>query len=295
MWLSLTLVADAADAERLCEALLARGALSVSLEDADAGTARELARYGEPGAADCAPWPRSRLNALLPAGADPGRLMAECAADLGLERTPEHSLDRVADCDWVRLSRAQFEPIRVGRRLWIVPSWHRPPDPNAVNIALDPGAAFGTGSHATTQLCLEWLENNVMTGNSMLDYGCGSGILAIAAARLGAGRLVGVDLDPDALRAAADNARRNGVSIRWLDCAAPLAGRFDLVVANILAKPLCLLAPALVARIAPGGKIALAGVLESQIDGVVEAYAPYLALAPGAAREGWVRLDGTRE
>ena len=194
----------------------------------------------------------------------------------------------------MRLTQSQFDPIRISGRLWIVPSWHQAPDPTAINLELDPSLAFGTGSHPTTRLCLEWLEANVSPGVSVLDYGCGSGILGIAALKLGAGDVLGVDIDPAALTAAADNAARNQVSMRLAPSSAPLAETFDRVVANILTNPLMLLAPLLASRLKPGGRLALSGVLESQADQVIAAYAPHLPLLIGATHEGWVRLEGMK-
>jgi ribosomal protein L11 methyltransferase len=201
----------------------------------------------------------------------------------------------VAEQDWVRLTQSQFEPIRVNDRLWIVPSWHTAPDPAAINLELDPGLAFGTGSHPTTRLCLEWLCDKVSHGDTLLDYGCGSGILALAAAKLGATQVVGVDIDERALEAAAENATRNGVALHLVHSKQALDGQFDLVVANILTNPLCVLAPLIAGRVGPGGRLALSGVLASQAEQVIAAYAPHISLAVGATLDGWVRLEGARE
>ena len=195
----------------------------------------------------------------------------------------------------MQLTQSQFDPIRITDRLWIVPSWHEAPNPDAINIALDPGMAFGTGSHPTTQLCLEWLEAVVTPGATVLDYGCGSGILAIAASRLGAGRVAGVDIDDKAVDAARDNAERNQVNIELQISAKPLTDQFDLVVANILTNPLCVLAPALCAHVAPGGQLALSGVLDTQTQQVIDAYAPWIALHIGKIHDGWARLEGTKQ
>lgn len=292
MWLSVALVTDAGHADALADALLARGALSVTVEDADSGTARETAQFGEPGSAAPSPWPASRLSILVEPAAELGRMIAEAAAQAGLGVVPEYVVEELAEQDWVRVSRAQFVPARIGERLWIVPSWLAPPDPSAINVVLDPGMAFGTGSHATTRLCLEWLLAQVGRGATVLDYGCGSGILALAAAKLGAARVVAVDIDEQALRAAADNAARNAVRVEFVRAHARIAESFDLVVANILTKPLQLLAPVLCARLAPGGRLALSGVLESQAASVQESYRPWIALAVGAVDDGWVRLEG---
>ncbi|HCX32300.1 MAG TPA: 50S ribosomal protein L11 methyltransferase [Rhodocyclaceae bacterium] len=294
MWLSVVLATDAGHAEALSEALLARGALCVSVEDADAGTAREVAQFAEPGAPAAALWSMSRLDVLLDSGTDVGRTLTEAATEAGLGTLPDYTVTELEEQDWVRLARDQFVPIRIGERLWIVPSWATPPDPRAVNIILDPGLAFGTGSHATTHLCLEWLLEHAPGASAVLDYGCGSGILAVAAARLGARRVLAVDIDDQALRAAAGNAARNEVSIELAHSSRPIEGEFDLVVANILARPLQLLAPLLCARLAPGGRLALSGVLEAQAGSLCEAYRPWLSLSVGATREGWVRLEGIR-
>lgn len=291
-WRELSVVADAARAEILSDAFDARGALSVSVEDADAGTDRELPQFGEPGSPAQPLWPRSRVVALFAPGTDLAAVLAACLAAAGLPGDTAASVGEVAERDWVRLSQAEFAPIRVNQRLWIVPSWHGLPDPGAVNIRLDPGMAFGTGSHATTRLCLDWLCATVTAGHSVLDYGCGSGILAIAAAMLGARPVVGVDIDTQALAAARDNAERNGVAIEILHSSEPMDLRFDRVVANILTNPLCVLAPLLTARLRPGGRLALSGVLEAQAAAVCAAYAPYIPLAAAAAEDGWVRLEG---
>ncbi|MDR0634039.1 MAG: 50S ribosomal protein L11 methyltransferase [Azoarcus sp.] len=296
MWLSVSIQADAGRAEALSEALLEAGALSVSIEDADAGTAAETPQFGEPGQSPASLWAHSRVIALFESGAAVGELVTAAAAAAAFETVPPFGVDEVAEQNWVQLTQNQFAPLRIGERLWIVPSWHEAPDPDAINIQLDPGMAFGTGSHPTTHLCLEWLCENVRPGCSVLDYGCGSGILGIAAARLGAKAVLGLDIDEHALETARDNAARNGVAdaLRTQRPDTPLEATFDLVVANILTNPLCALAPAIAARIADGGRVALSGVLEQQAAQVIAAWAPWVALGIGAAREGWVRLQGRR-
>ncbi len=294
MWLSVSLLTDAAHAEVLSDALIAQGALSAIVEDADAGTEREEAQFGEPGSPGLPLWQRSRVVGLFAPCADLRQRVAAAVRDAGIAAAPAVEIVEVAEQDWVRLTQEQFEPIRINDRLWIVPSWHTAPDPAAINLILDPGMAFGTGSHPTTQLCLEWLCDVVRAGDSVLDYGCGSGILAVAAARLGAGWVLGVDVDENALVAARHNAECNGVVVEISHARKPLAENFSIVVANILTNPLCLLAPLLASRPRPGGRIALAGVLAAQAPQVVAAYAPFLALSVGAERDGWVRLDGRR-
>lgn len=292
-WQRVSLVVGGGEAERLADALEAAGALATEIADADAGTADESAVFGEPGA-EAALWNRCRVSALLGEEADAGAIVDEALGASGARVLAAASLDRVADADWVRETQRQFEPIRAGERLWIVPTWHRAPDPAALNIVLDPGAAFGTGSHPTTRLVLRWLEREVRPGDAVLDYGCGSGILAIAAMKLGAARAAGVDVDPLALEAARYNASRNGVELVLADAGSALDFAARLTVANILANPLRMLAPLLAAHTAPGGSMALSGILESQAAGVVEAYAPFAALRVEDEEDGWVLLAGTR-
>ncbi len=294
-WLSVSIAADAAHAEALSDALLALGALSVGMEDDDAGTERETPQFGEPGGAPAPLWARSRVIALFDKGADIPLIVAAAAGEAGLDATPPYAISEVAEQDWVRLTQSQFEPIRINDRLWIVPSWHRAPDPDAVNLELDPGLAFGTGSHPTTRLCLEWLCDHAHPGTSVLDYGCGSGILAIAAAKLGAGCVVGVDIDENALAAASGNAERNGVALRLSHSNHPLDMQFDIVIANILTNPLCMLAPLLAQRTLRGGRIALAGILSSQVGQVQDVYRPAFDLRIWAEKEGWSLLEGVRK
>jgi ribosomal protein L11 methyltransferase len=297
MWLSVAIPAVARHADALSDALLEQGALSVSVEDAQAGTPEETPQFGEPGCPTTPLWLHSRVIALFAADARIETVTAQIAAAcqaIGIDMPDDLEFEEVAEQNWVQLTQAQFDPIQINDRLWIVPSWHVAPDPAAINLVLDPGMAFGTGSHPTTRLCLEWLSQQIEGGESVLDYGCGSGILAIAAARLGAGPVLGVDIDENALSAAQDNATNNQVDLALRHSGAPLEETFDIVVANILTNPLCMLAPLLAARVAPGGRLALAGVLESQTEQVVAAYAPFIALSAGAIADGWVRLEGQR-
>lgn len=295
MWLSVAFATDAEHAEALSDALLARGALSVGVEDADAGTERETPQFGEPGHSPAPLWAHSRIVALFDKAADVPLIAAAAAGEAGLGATPPYDITEVAEQDWVRLTQSQFEPIRINERLWIVPSWHEAPDPQAINLELDPGLAFGTGSHPTTRLCLEWLCSHVHAGASVLDYGCGSGILAIAASKLGGGRVVGVDIDDNALAAAAGNAARNHATVQLAHSRHPLDMSFDIVVANILTNPLCVLAPLLIERARPGALIALSGILSAQAEQVRQAYRPAFDLTVWAEREGWILLEGVRK
>ena len=294
-WISLRIETDCQHADRLADAFIEHGALSASIEDADAGTPAEQPQFGEPGSTTTPGWARSRVIVLLDETADPDILLAVCAPLAGLERTPPYCCETVAEQNWVQITQAQFEPIRISERLWIVPSWHEPPDPEAIALVLDPGMAFGTGSHPTTRLCLEWLERAVSPGVSVLDYGCGSGILAIAAARFGAAEVLGVDIDAQAVAVARSNAERNGVRAHFADSANTLQGQFDIVVANILSNPLKALAPALCAHVRPGGRLALSGILAEQTDELIAAYAPWLPLTVAAKCEGWVCLSGIKD
>ena len=295
MWRSVALDTEARHADALSDALMEAGALSASVEDAQAGTPEETPQFGEPGCPTTPLWQHSRVIALFDENTDLKDITARIAAacqTIGMELPDDIEIEEVAEQNWVQLTQAQFDPIPINNRLWIVPSWHVAPDPAAINLILDPGMAFGTGSHPTTRLCLEWLCDTLQGGEAVLDYGCGSGILAIAAAKLGAASVLGVDIDDNALTAACDNAATNGVDLALRHSRAPLDETFDCVVANILTNPLCVLAPLLAARVAPGGRIALSGVLETQSEQVIATYAPFIALRRGATLDGWVRLEG---
>ncbi|MCA7972793.1 MULTISPECIES: 50S ribosomal protein L11 methyltransferase [Burkholderia] len=282
-------------AEALSDALLELGALSVSVEDADADTPDEQPLFGEPGLVpDRTAWQRSRVVALLSADHEPAVLLAAAANEIGIAETPKFVVREVEEQDWVRLTQSQFEPIPIGERIWVVPSWHDAPDPDALVLELDPGLAFGTGSHPTTRLCMEWLEQSVKPGQSVLDYGCGSGILAILAKKCGANPVIGIDIDPQAVESARQNSERNRAEVTYgLPDACP-DGEFDIVVANILSNPLKLMASMLASKVKPGGRIALSGVLARQADEVAAVYARYVDISVWREHEGWVCLAGTR-
>jgi ribosomal protein L11 methyltransferase len=294
-WLKASFTVETADAEALADALLDNGALSVDITDADAGTGQERPLFGEPGAEPHATWPHQRLSALFPEAAQVPDAIAAAFDCLGLECPPQQSVEQVAEQDWVRATQQQFAPIRIGSRLWIVPSWCTPPNPAAVNLILDPGLAFGTGAHPTTWQCLTWLEANLSPGASVLDYGCGSGVLAIAAKRLGAGTVVAVDIDPAALVAARANATTNAVDVLVAPTEKVPPGPYAVVMANILASPLQLLAPLLAGFTAAGGRVVLAGILTAQAAAVASAYAPWFDIAPAAETDGWTCLAGARK
>ncbi len=292
-WQELRITADSAHAEALSDTLFDLGALSVSIEDAAAGTAEEKPIFGEPGEPVDQLWEKSIVVALLEESADAELMAVAATSALGLPAQP-HSVSVVEEQDWVRLTQSQFEPIPISQRLWITPTWHECPDPAAVSIQLDPGLAFGTGSHPTTRLCLKWIDANLKGGETVLDYGCGSGILAIAAKKLGAGLTDGVDIDPQAMIASRQNAEQNGVEVNFfLPDAAP-DRQYDVVLANILTNPLKALAPLLSGKVCSGGRIALSGILVEQAEDVMAIYDQWFDFAAPAAEEGWVCLSGTR-
>ena len=292
-WQRVDLVVAGSQAEALCDALESEGAICTEVVDADAGSGDEEAVFAEPGA-DVHLWPRSRVRALFADGADAAGAVDRALSACAVAPLVDAAIDRLEDADWVTLTQRQFAPIRAGERLWIVPTWHEPPEPGAINIVLDPGAACGTGSHPTTRLVLAWLERHVRAGDSVLDYGCGSGILAIAALKLGAVRAVATDIDPLALEAARYNSQRNAVALEVMDARSAVPGVVGITVANILANPLRMLAPILASHTEPGGLIALSGILEEQAADVALAYAPWAALEVAAREAGWVLLAGTR-
>ncbi|MEJ2801146.1 50S ribosomal protein L11 methyltransferase [Comamonadaceae bacterium PP-2] len=280
--------------ELVSDALDALDALSVSVEDADAQTDAEQALFGEPGMPPPKDgWQRSRVLALFAQRAEAVEatqlLMVQdffggCEV-LGVNEVPAE--------DWVRLTQSQFAPVPITDDFWIVPTWHEPPEQARQVIRLDPGLAFGTGTHPTTRMCLGWIAARDLTGQRVLDYGCGSGILAIGAGKYGAAQIDAVDIDPAAVDATVANAQANRVE---LQAGLPEAaqGLYQTVLANILATPLKLLAPLLCSHVAPGGSLVLAGILERQADELKDAYAPYLALEVSNTQEGWILMTGRK-
>ncbi|WP_369601075.1 50S ribosomal protein L11 methyltransferase [Hahella sp. SMD15-11] len=285
-WLQVTVETTRDGAETVMETLEALDALSVTFAD---GADEPVL---EPAPGETPLWQDTRVIGLWEADADRDSIRAALAnCDAPVQAIHFEILE---DRDWEREWMSHFEPMQFGHRLWIVPSWAEAPDPDAVNILLDPGLAFGTGTHPTTALCLEWLDSQPMTGLDVTDYGCGSGILAIAALRLGARHVTGVDIDPQALDASRDNAERNGVADRlevFLPDQTP-AHQSDIVVANILAGPLAQLAETILACLKPGGRIALSGILEEQAEDVMRAYAHRVIWDTPVTQEGWVLLSG---
>ena len=294
-WQSVRILVDSKQAEPLSDALIEAGALSVSREDADAGTLDETPLFGEPDHPSAELWPHSIAVVLLDENADVAQTLAAAARQAGVPIPSDYSVETVAEQDWVRLTQSQFDPIPISPRLWIVPTWHEAPDSRAINLKLDPGLAFGTGSHPTTRLCLRWLDDHLGGGEMLLDYGCGSGILAIAAAKLGAAQVDGVDIDTQAVTASRDNATLNDVNARFCLPGELAPGQYDVVVANILTNPLKGMAPLLAGRVRPGGQLVLSGILAEQADEVMAIYREWFVFDPPALDEGWVRLAGIKQ
>ncbi|HEY7985528.1 MAG TPA: 50S ribosomal protein L11 methyltransferase [Methylophilaceae bacterium] len=292
-WQSLKIQANATIAEALSDALTGLGALSVSIEDADAESAHETPIFGEPGMQEATLWHHNMVSALFDQDADLLSIVHQAAAEIGLESLP-YTIEDVPEQNWVLTTQAQFAPIQIRENLWIVPTWHDVPQPDSINIILDPGMAFGTGSHPTTHLCLSWLVDNVTTGDSVCDYGCGSGILAIAAKKLGAGNVVGTDIDEQAILASRQNAQQNTVEVSFYSADDIPVLQVDIVVANILSLPLKLLAPALAGACRIGGKIALSGILREQASEISAIYAEWFAMNPPVFMENWVLLNGVK-
>ncbi|MFO1371872.1 MAG: 50S ribosomal protein L11 methyltransferase [Candidatus Competibacteraceae bacterium] len=290
-WLQLTLAAIDHSPEQLEDALLQAGALAVTLEDA--GDQPVL----EPAPGEMPLWPQTFVTGLFDAQTDIEVVKKQMQRFLHMSALPESCLTKLDDRDWVRAWMDNFHPMRFGQRLWVCPTHQTPPDPAAVAIQLDPGLAFGTGTHPSTALCLEWLDGTDLAGKTVLDYGCGSGILAIAAAKLGAQRVWAVDIDPQALLASDDNADQNGVEDR-IELARPTnlpaALAVDILLANILAGVLVQLAPELSRRVKPGGRLVLSGILEQHAELVQAAFLHKFTFGSLRQREDWVLLDGVR-
>lgn len=289
-WLQLRLAITPDQAEPMEDLLLGLGAVSVTFMDA------EDQPIFEPDLGTTPLWQNTHLLALFEADVERQGLLEQLQL-LWKQSLPEYQFEDIADQDWERSWMDNFQPMRFGQRLWIVPSWHEAPEPEAVNLLLDPGLAFGTGTHPTTALCLEWLDGQQLHDLQVIDFGCGSGILAIAALLLGAQRVTATDIDPQALEASRDNAQRNQLADERLPLYLPEdmpSEPADLLVANILAGPLVSLAPQLTALVKPGGRLALSGILAEQTDEILAAYDTDFELDPVAEKDGWIRVSGVR-
>ncbi|MGZ8219456.1 50S ribosomal protein L11 methyltransferase [Methylomagnum sp.] len=289
MWRQATVTVDEAQAEPLSDLFVDIGAVSVGFEDAGDQP------LFEPKPGETPLWRRTQVIALFEADADEAEVRAAVEAQFG-DRLADWVWATIEDQVWERAWLEHFKPMQFGRRLWVCPTGFAPPDPAAVNVILDPGLAFGTGTHPTTALCLEWLDGQDLAGQAVVDYGCGSGILAVAALKLGADSAWGVDIDPQAITASADNARKNGVEA-GLKLGYPKdlpTQPADILLANILAGPLVELADAILAHLRPGGRLALSGILAMQAETVRRAYESRVELAPTVIQEDWVLLAGVK-
>lgn len=289
-WLQLTFQTNPAQADALEDLLSSLGASAVTMKDA-----ADQPLY-EPDLGTTPLWQQTVVEALFPADTDMQPIYAVLEKKHQDGSIPAWQTETLEDQDWERAWMDDFKPMRFGKRLWIVPSWHEPPDPDAVNLLLDPGLAFGTGTHPTTALCLEWLDAQDVVGKQVIDFGCGSGILALAAARLGAAHVRGTDIDPQALQATRENAERNQVADR-IEASLPAhmpAGMADILLANILAGPLETLAPLLASHVRPGGLIVLSGILADQAEHLLDVYSEYFEMDPVVLRDEWARLSGVR-
>jgi ribosomal protein L11 methyltransferase len=293
-WVSLKIEAQDNTADLISDTLMELGALSAIIEDANAETIDEQPIFGEPGDPPPGIWQQNLVSALFDEGVDVSQVIENLQRQTKLSNL-QYSTEEIQEQDWVRATQSQFDPIRITDQLWIVPTWHNSPNPDAINIILDPGLAFGTGSHPTTHLCLTWLTQTVSSEQSVLDYGCGSGILAIAAKKLGAGLVVGTDIDTQAIQSSLYNAEQNNVSAEFLHASQYQSKEFDIVVANILSSALSVLAPALAKSCKAGGKIALSGILREQSDDVSAIYAQWFDMKAPQYMDSWVLLTGTKK
>jgi ribosomal protein L11 methyltransferase len=297
-WLLLKIQANEQNADLISDALMDIGALSASIEDANAETPAEQAIFGEPSSKDIqfpppGIWQQNIVTAMFAENSDINKIIS--ALKLATKIPQFHySTEIIAEQDWVRATQAQFDPIKITDKLWIVPTWHTAPDADAINIVLDPGLAFGTGSHPTTSLCLEWLSQQNLHNQNVLDYGCGSGILAIAARKLGACPVSGVDIDSQAIVASQYNAQQNQVDIEFFDANVFTHQTFDIVVANILSSALMVLAPALAKYCKTGAKLALSGILDEQKEMLIARYSEWFKMDAPRQKDAWILLTGTK-
>lgn len=290
-WLQIRLNSTNEQAEQLSNSLEELGAVSVTFMDS-----KDTPIF-EPLPGETRLWGNTDVMALFDAETEMQQIVDALIATQMIDENSAYKIEQIEDKDWEREWMDNFHPLKFGQRLWICPSWREIPDPNAVNVMLDPGLAFGTGTHPTTALCLEWLDSLDLQGKTVIDFGCGSGILAIAALKLGAKQAIGIDIDPQAIQASRDNAKRNGVEDRlhlYLSADMPNDLQAEVVVANILAGPLKELAPTISSLVLPQGKLGLSGILATQSEAVCAAYQPQFQLDAVAEREEWCRITGVK-
>jgi ribosomal protein L11 methyltransferase len=290
-WQQVSLRVPERSAAQIEELLSALGAVSVTLQDGEDEAVFQI----EPGSTPI--WSNTEIVGLFPFDADMTAIIAAIQTHADLQPLSDITLEEVADTDWERVCMQDFKPMRFGERVWICPSWEIPPAPEAINIMLDPGLAFGTGTHPTTALCLEWLDQQDLQDKFLIDYGCGSGVLAIAAALLGAAKVIGIDNDPQAILASESNRALNGLHPQQMQVFLPGETELpqaDVLVANILAGPLEELTPIITALVKPGGKLILSGVLTQQTSSLMETYQHHFTMLPPVIRDEWVRVEGTR-
>ena len=292
-WINLTFFAEKKDINLLSEALETRGALSIFIQDKNLNNSDEELIFGEPHSGPNKFWATNQIQALFNDSVNIEEIQDELILNFKYIDF-KFNTSSVSETDWVKLSQSQFKPICIKDRINIIPTWHKINNPKLINIILDPGLAFGTGAHPTTHLCTEWLIDNVSKEKKVLDYGCGSGILAIAAYKLGAKMVKGVDIDPQAIIASKENGAVNECNIDWLNTDKDFKFQADLLVANILSSALSVLAPLLASYCAPKGKIALSGILESQENQIKKIYAPWFTFEQTLKNNGWVCLSGVK-
>lgn len=292
-WTNLIVQTNKDDVDSISDYLIQLGAISTSIEDTNLNQNNEELIFGVPNIKSQQFWENNTVKALFEKKINIEIIKA--AIKNKFQGTSlSFSLKEVENKDWVKLTQAQFSPIRINDKLWIIPTWHKIQDKNAINLILDPGLAFGTGTHPTTHLCLLWLLKNVNKNLSVLDYGCGSGILGIASKKIGAKKVIGVDIDNQAVDASKENSKMNDVKIFWSNTKNKIEFKADLIVANILSSALIVLAPILAEHCKINGKIALSGILESQEDDIKKIYSSWFDFNPSYKKDGWVLISGTK-
>jgi len=292
-WTNLIVHTNKEDVDSISDFLIALGAISTSIENTNLNQNNEELIFGEPNNQSQQFWENNTVQALFNNSIDIELIKAALTTKFNVLNFSIQVSD-VQDQDWVKLTQSQFLPINIQDQLWIIPSWHKIQDNKAINLILDPGQAFGTGTHATTHLCLIWLLNNIKNNVTVLDYGCGSGILSIAAKKIGAKKVFGVDIDDQAIKSSQENAEINNVEIIWNNTENRLDYKADLVVANILSSSLSVLAPILANHCNTKGKIALSGILKSQEEDIKKIYSTWFNFNPSSIKDGWVLISGTK-